>query len=478
MTEADAPTLRPRRAHLSRRTRILLIVGGAVALVLALVAGLLIATSLAQQAAADERRAAAKALTEARSALDDAVRRIDTATGSLDEAITAADAGLAVAGPGLDDAARPALQGARDDAAEVREAEAEAEGEGMYGDQIVAQPDDDGATASALRRQAELYADDAKAATKRAERIEGAVEDLETAIAAYLTAAQTTGEALLAERSDAADDVRAALQAQLDTLPDAEPAVLADTLAAYRSAVDAVIASSDAARTPATPGGTGVRVSDPTSLTAVVNKRRGLAADYVPPGLVTPSGIPGATQVRQELLGPLESMRAAMAAEATASSRAKGSRVPTPIRRAPATRSIRPASPSTSTTAPAATSRAASPTPQEAAGSPRTRGSTASSCATATAGSRSSATPTSRGTSGTSAWTWRPTCTSVASGRSRSTSGCRPPPTTGDDRQPGGGFRGHAGGVRAGPVLGRPCPDADQLSWKVFSSCDSTVSCS
>jgi D-alanyl-D-alanine carboxypeptidase len=56
-------------------------------------------------------------------------------------------------------------------------------------------------------------------------------------------------------------------------------------------------------------------VSDPTSLTAVVNKRRGLAADYVPPGLVTPSGIPGATQVRQELLGPLESMRAAMAAE-------------------------------------------------------------------------------------------------------------------------------------------------------------------
>lgn len=313
MTEADAPTLRPRRARLSRRTRVLLIVGGAVALVLALVAGLLIATSLAQQAAADDRRAAAKAVTEARNALDDAVRRIDTATGSLDEAITAADAGLAVAGPGLDDAARPALQGARDDAAEVREAEGE--GEGMYGDQIVAQPDDDSATASALRRQAELYADDATSATKRAERIEGAVEDLETAITTYLTTAQTAGEALLAERSDAADDVRAALQAQLDALPDTAPAVLADTLAAYRSAVDAVIASSDAARTPATPGGTGVRVSDPASLTAVVNKRRGLAADYVPPGLVTPSGIPGATQVRQELLGPLESMRAAMAAE-------------------------------------------------------------------------------------------------------------------------------------------------------------------
>src|SRR5690606_23144068 len=155
VTEADAPTLRPRRARLSRRTRILLIVGVAVALVLALVAGLLIATSLAQQAAADERRAAARAVTEARSALDDAARRIDTAAGSLDEAITAADAGLAVAGPGLDDAARPALQGARDDAAEVREAEGEADG--MYGDEVVAQPDDDSATASALRRQAELY---------------------------------------------------------------------------------------------------------------------------------------------------------------------------------------------------------------------------------------------------------------------------------------------------------------------------------
>ncbi|HET8896598.1 MAG TPA: M15 family metallopeptidase, partial [Protaetiibacter sp.] len=227
--------------------------------------------------------------------------------------IAATDAGLALTGAGLDDAARPALQEARDAAADVHQTDGETDG--MYGDQIVARPGDDSATASALRRQAELYADDTKLATAHAQRLEQASDTLTSAVGAYLTAAQAAGTALLTDRADAADDVKAALQTQLDALPDAEPSALADTLTAYRAAVDAVVASSDAARVPATPGGSGIRVPDPASLTAVVNKRRGLPADYTPAGLVTPSGIPGATQVRSELIAPLEQLRAAMAAE-------------------------------------------------------------------------------------------------------------------------------------------------------------------
>jgi D-alanyl-D-alanine carboxypeptidase len=312
VTEADAPLLRPRRTRMSRRTRILLIAGGAVVLVIALVAGLLVATNVATQAAADERRAAETAATEAKGALDDAVDRIGTAAASLETAIAATDAGLALTGAGLDDAARPALQEARDAAADVHQTDGETDG--MYGDQIVARPGDDSATASALRRQAELYADDTKLATAHAQRLEQASDTLTSAVGAYLTAAQAAGTALLTDRADAADDVKAALQTQLDALPDAEPSALADTLTAYRAAVDAVVASSDAARVPATPGGSGIRVPDPASLTAVVNKRRGLPADYTPAGLVTPSGIPGATQVRSELIAPLEQLRADMAA--------------------------------------------------------------------------------------------------------------------------------------------------------------------
>jgi D-alanyl-D-alanine carboxypeptidase len=314
VTEPDVPLLRPRRARLSRRTRTLLIVGGALVLVLALVAGLLIAKMVDAQNAADELRAAQDAVADAETALDDAVDRIGTADTGLTALIAATDAGLAIAGAGLVDDARPALQEARDEAAGTLESDGGSDGL-LSGDQHVNPPSgDDRAQAAALRRQAKLYSDDAELAARQAERLERASTELAAAATAYLEAARTAGTALLAERSDAADDVKAALQAQLDALPDSDPAAFADTLTAYRAAVDAVIASSDAARTPATPGGTGIRVPDPASLTAVVNKRRGLAADYVPPGLTTPANIPGATQVRQELIAPLEQMRADMAA--------------------------------------------------------------------------------------------------------------------------------------------------------------------
>jgi len=314
-SETQTSTARkPEARSLSRRTRILLIAGGAIVLVLALVAGLLIAKTVNDQAAVEELRSARASAADAEASLDDAVAAIDTSAAELDELVAASDAVLAITGAGLDEAARPALQTARDDAGAVQQADG-SEVQTLYGDQLVRIPQgDDRAAADAYRRQAELHADDAALASDHADRLEQAVDELGSAVTAYLTAAQSAGAALLAERSDAADDTKTALQAQLDALAGAEPVAAAEALATYRAAVDAVVASSDAARRPATPGGTGIRVPDPASLTAVVNKRRGLAADYVPPGLVTPSGIPGATQVRSELIAPLEQMRADMAA--------------------------------------------------------------------------------------------------------------------------------------------------------------------
>lgn len=315
---ADEPLRRPRRgrSRAQRRRRALLIGGGALLLVIALIAGFLVAENLGTQAAAEELRAAEQAERDARAELTAAVTRIETASTELTDAIAATDAGLALSGAGLDEAARPPLQTARDDAAAVLEADGLNGADGadeLYGD-VTVRPDGDGdrARAEAHRAQARLLADDATAAGEQATRLEEASDQLTTAMGDYLTATAAAGAAVLAERADASDETRSALQTQLDALPDTEPAAFADALTAYRAAVDAVIGSSAAARTP---GGSGIRVPDPSSLTAVVNKRRSLAADYVPPGLVTPSGIPGATQVRRELIEPLEQMRAAMAAE-------------------------------------------------------------------------------------------------------------------------------------------------------------------
>src|SRR5690606_15506665 len=68
---AEAQT--PETRKLSRRTRILLVVGGAIVLVLALVAGLLIAKTVNDQAAAEELRSARASAADAEASLDDAV---------------------------------------------------------------------------------------------------------------------------------------------------------------------------------------------------------------------------------------------------------------------------------------------------------------------------------------------------------------------------------------------------------------------
>ncbi|TPX00587.1 hypothetical protein FJ656_32025, partial [Schumannella luteola] len=215
--------LRPRRARMRTRTRVMIIAGGAALMVLALVAGALVG----QRIADDDRRAAQQELADAEAARAAATARVETAAQELEARVTATDAALAITGAGLDDAARPALQAARDAVAGTART--------------------DGADAGMLPDDTELIAE-------RATRLEDAVAVLDQAVADYLAAAAASGSALLGDRADAADDVKSALQAQLDALTASDPAEVAETLTAYRAAVDAVVASSDAARVPATPG--------------------------------------------------------------------------------------------------------------------------------------------------------------------------------------------------------------------------------
>lgn len=300
------------KLRITKRGRVLLIVGIAVVVVLALVAGLLVANTLARQGAAAELEDARTAATEAERDFHAATTAAEETLATLTSLIEAAEAGLAITGAGLDEAARAPFTESIETAKAAATADAEPAGLAEAPDAAADPSPDERANAEAFRERAEALEANTASELERAERLESATEFLGSAITGYLSSTAVAGAALLADHGDAADELRAALQQQIDGLVPSDPAAFVETLTAYRAAVDDVVGSSEAARTP---GGSGIRVPDPTSITAVVNKRRGLAADYVPPGLVTPSGIPGGYPVRSELIEPLEQMRAAMAAE-------------------------------------------------------------------------------------------------------------------------------------------------------------------
>ncbi|QNO38447.1 M15 family metallopeptidase [Protaetiibacter sp. SSC-01] len=304
------------KLRLTKRGRVLLIVGIAVAVVVALVAGLLVANAIGAQSAADELASAQGAATDADAELASATAAADESVAALTALVAVADAGLAIAGEGLDEAARPALQEARDAAQTVATEVAEASGLTDVPDAALDPRIGDRENAAAFRARADALEANVASETARAERADAAATSLGEAMTAYLESAAAVGAAVLADRGDADDTTKAALQSQLDAVPTTEPSGFADALVAYRAAVDAVIASSEAARAP-TPGGSGVRVPDPASVTVVVNKRRGLPADYVPPDLVMPAGVPNnnGQPVRQVLVADLLRMQADMAAE-------------------------------------------------------------------------------------------------------------------------------------------------------------------
>ncbi|RQP09286.1 MAG: hypothetical protein EAS51_12030 [Microbacteriaceae bacterium] len=304
------------KLRLTKRGRVLLIAGIAVAVVVALVAGLLVANAVDGQNAAAELEDARAAAAEAEHEYDAATTAADESLSALTELIAEADAGLAITGAGLDEESRTSLAQSREEADAAATADAEAAELLDVPDATVDAAIGARENAEAFRARAGALGANAASESKRAERLASAAESLRSSMTAYLSDSAAVGTALLADRGDAADDTKSALQTLLDGLAATEHNTFAETLAAYRAAVDAVIASSEAARAP-TPGGSGVRVPDPASVTAVVNKRRGLPASYVPPDLVIPPGVPNNNNqpVRQVLVPDLLRMQADMAAE-------------------------------------------------------------------------------------------------------------------------------------------------------------------
>jgi D-alanyl-D-alanine carboxypeptidase len=75
-----------------------------------------------------------------------------------------------------------------------------------------------------------------------------------------------------------------------------------------------VIASSDAARAPASSGPIGAGADDPTSLTVVVNKSRALPSTYAPTDLRRPAGVGNTLPLRAIAAAAAERMAADMAA--------------------------------------------------------------------------------------------------------------------------------------------------------------------
>lgn len=290
----DEPTRAPRR-RFSRRTAV---IAAAAALVLAIggtIAGVAIARDV-------DRRDAVAALASARADLGDAEARLqlstaDRAAGAdeLAQSIAAVDAGVTAAGSRVGPTLALDLVAARDAAVAVQTADAGFE---LPDAVAVEEVDADALEPAAIRAAAADVAaavretdDRAQTVDAAAEALTTAVDDLETGATRFATGLADVGAALLADRADAADDVKAALQAQLDALPEAHAAGLADAVNGYLAAADAVVMSSTQARVPKG-GGSGYVVSDAASLTVVVNKQRALPSDYVPGGLVVPAGVP------------------------------------------------------------------------------------------------------------------------------------------------------------------------------------------
>lgn len=231
----------------------------------------------------------------------------------LDGLLAAADAVLAMSGPGIDPAATAALGGVRAEVSASHTETGPIEPAGAL-DLDHATPPQLRDYATALDEYAarlDAVADDERAVETHAS---DECDHLVEALAAYSTATASAGAALLTDRSDAADEVKSAMQAAIDALAAVSAADLPGTLADYRAAADAVIASSDGRRAPIGSGTIGTGFDDPTSLTVVVNKARGLPSTYAPTDLRRPAGVGNTLPLRAIAATAAERMATDMAA--------------------------------------------------------------------------------------------------------------------------------------------------------------------
>lgn len=312
-TETD-PTSDADVARADRR-RMWGLVAGIAALTVAAVAlaSILVSAHVERQAARAEVDAARAAADAASAELRAAQHERTAALAGLEALLAAADAVAAITGAGIDPAATQTLIAARSPLA-VPAVEADIIAPAGTIDPDVASAPELRDYAAALDAYASRLDGIARHENALAQTAEADAAALESAIADYTAAAVAAGGAVLADRADASDDLEAALQATIDTLPTASADQLPGAIGAYRAAVDAVIASSDAARAPASSGPIGSGADDPTSLTVVVNKTRALPSDYAPSDLRRPAGVGNPLPLRAVAAAAAERMATDMAA--------------------------------------------------------------------------------------------------------------------------------------------------------------------
>lgn len=315
-TEADPPSDAVGAPSGRRRARAHgpLIAGIAALTVAAVVlATMLVSGHLDREAALSELDAARADATAASAGLRAAQHGRTAAISELEQLLATADAVATISGAGIDAAAAEILAATR---APIEVPQLEPTTIAPAGTL-----DLDSARPAQLRGYAHDLVDyaarlDATTDDEIALTVEANTDadELTSALTAYTGATIAAGTALLVDRADASDDVEAALQATIETLPTASVAELPGAITAYRLAVDAVVASSDRARAPASSGPIGSGADDPTSLTVVVNKSRALPSDYAPSDLRRPAGVGNTLPLRAVAAAAAERMAADMAA--------------------------------------------------------------------------------------------------------------------------------------------------------------------
>ncbi len=311
--EPSATQEEPTRAMIGRHG-VLVIVILVLTVIAVVLASMLMSSHAHRQeavgAVTESRDAAAAASASLRAAQHDRVAALE----ELQTLMATSDAVAGLTGTGIDPAAAEALTAVRQPL-ELPTVEPAA---------IAPAGSVDATTASA--RELQDYAAQLDEYARRldavAEHEHGVAEQahaetaaLSSALTDYCTATAASGAAVLAERADASDDLEATLQATIDSLATTPLADLPAALAGYRVAVDAVVASSDAARAPVGSGTIGGGFDDPTSLTVVVNKARALPSDYAPTDLRRPVGVGNTLPLRAVAASAAERMAADMAAE-------------------------------------------------------------------------------------------------------------------------------------------------------------------
>jgi len=291
----------------TRRQTIIGVTAAGLAIVIAIVVGVLGAAWSGHRDLVRDYEAAAAKLSEARLAYEQADAELAESRGAVRGIAALIDPIAAMVGEPIPVAATEALVAARD---EATVSVAPPPPPASY--EVLPDEHPDALSDEALRAEAPRLTDAAErlgtATAYRARLASGAAAlaaGLGTAFVEYTDAVAARGAELIAERADASAESRMALQSAIDALPGAETEDVEEIVASAVAAAADVIASSNR-----------VRIDDAASITVVVNKHRPLnPIDYAPELVWADVPYGWEPEFRPEAAAALEEMFAAFEAE-------------------------------------------------------------------------------------------------------------------------------------------------------------------